>query len=591
MLKVEQRLADGTWHGVCSLGPEQLPHVNEQGDIGLNFWTHRIWVPLFEPGTDGSLFLPEVQRGDTLHLRVLFVGSFHPHEEIESPEIHLEVQLAEQALPQGRAAHTSGPRHWFYGDTHYHSAYTNDVKEFGGPVPETREAGHAIGLDWLVVTDHSCDLDDRDEGPDGPTRWERLKAELSSPALSDEQFRCILGEEITLRGGAGERYIHMLAFGAMEEMMEGGFLPDEEGGFMTKLFKEALDELLTMAIKEGGYAEDTADRLFGPVHTFAEVLDALPPATLTFAAHPYAIAQPPFVNCDWAAEDLQNPRLTGHEFWNGRSRRTALFTDDPFSRRGFADPERLRKADAGRIKKLQDHVEEDWDGILQRGIDEWGPAEDRPALRPVFIAGSDAHGSFNHSVGWGWDYQSQLMCNDNALGRVRTVVYLPEHGTHTVPETGDLLAALGKGACVVTDGPLLEVSLQQNGHTAHMGDLLTISGGGHVVLEIQAHTTAEFGAVGEVEVVTYFQDPGGQEDELLDRIGDLVDGWLGRRPRKTTLRAGESRIVKVTGSQGFCRVQARTVGQSGEQFCCFTNPIWVRIEDGRKARLRVRLAP
>jgi hypothetical protein len=233
---------------------------------------------------------------------------------------------------------------------------------------------------------------------------------------------------------------------------------------------------------------------------------------------------------------------------------------------------------------------------LRRGIDAWDPSAERPPLRPVFIAGSDAHGSFNHSVGWGWDYESQLMVDDNALGRVRTAVHLPDHVTDTVPETGDILAALEKGACAVTDGPLLEFSLQYDGRTATMGDLLPVSGGGAPVLKVKAHTTAEFGAVEKVDLVTYFRDPDSQAPPatrrrggILGQIGAVIDGWSGRGPRKTTVRAGQSKIVSLPGSQGYCRLQARTVGQDGEQFCCFTNPVWVRIGDGQKVQLRVEL--
>ena len=50
----------------------------------------------------------------------------------------------------------------------------------------------------------------------------------------------------------------------MEEMMEGGFLPVGEGGFMTRLFQGAIQELIEMAIREGGYDPDTGRRLFGP---------------------------------------------------------------------------------------------------------------------------------------------------------------------------------------------------------------------------------------------------------------------------------------------------------------------------------------
>jgi hypothetical protein len=600
-LRVEQRLASGMWHEVRRFLPDELPGIDAEGGVGLNWWTFRFQIPLSPSGPAAGPGLREVQRGGPpIHLRAVFEGSFPPHDEIELPAIHLEVLLAEHGLPQGRAALPSGPRRWFYGDTHYHSDNTNDVKEFGGPVPDSRQAGLAMGLDWLVITDHSCDLDEMPADWDGTPpvlrRWDRLKAQVSSPHISDDRFRCLLGEEITLRGGEGERYVHMLAFGALEEMIEGGFLPEGEGGFMTRLFQEAIGELLEMAIRDGGYHPDTGRRLFGPVHTLAEVLEALPAETLVFAAHPYDIAQPPFINCDWDPRDLGNPRLTGHEAWNGRSRRSALLTDDPFSRSSWTDAGKLARADEARLEKLRRYVEGDWTEALEAGVDTWSLAESAPARRPVFIAGSDAHGSFNYSVGWGWDYQTQFLCNDSALGRVRTAIFLPKHGTAAVPEPEEILAALKKGSCVVTDGPVLEFWLSQGGRTAHMGEVLAVTGAGDVEMHIVAHTTPEFGTAENVEVVTYFSDPAsngsgsGAGTSLGERLGAYF-GWLrpGRGPRKTTVRPGQTSRIRLAGRQGFCRVQAETTAPDGERFCCFSNPIWLRAAPGPARRLRITL--
>jgi hypothetical protein len=587
-LRVEQRLTGGAWHEVCAFAPSDLPNVDAEGNIGLNFWTHSTEILLSETGSPCNLDLDEVRRGgDPLHLRAVFIGSFCPYDKIKATEIHLEIQLAEHALPQGRAACGVGPRTWFYGDTHYHSAYTNDVKEFGGPVPETRDAGSAIGLDWLMVTDHSCDLDTVDDGTAGVTRWQRLKDEVGDSDLSDDSFRLILGEEITLRGGDGERYVHMLAFGAMDDMVEGGFLPDEEGGFMTRLFKEAIEELIEMAIRDGGYHPDTGKQLFGPVHTFDHVMNTLPDGALAFAAHPYAIAQPPFINCDWAQEDLDDPRLCGHEFWNGRSRRSALLTDDPFSKPSWTDPGTLGRKDRTRIEKLKKHVEKGWDAALRRGVDEWLPGDGLPVRRPVFVAGSDAHGSFNYSVGWGWDYEKQFQINDNALGRARTAIHLPDHGIPVVPDTADILAALKKGACVVTDGPLLEFSVAHHGSVAHMGELLTVDSESDVEITVVAHTNAEFGNVEQVEVVTYGAHP---PSEGPSGIAGFLGGLWGKKAKKTKVRAGQRKTINLKGAQGFCRIQAQTEGPAGERFCCFTNPIWLRITDGNKARLRIELS-
>jgi hypothetical protein len=49
---------------------------------------------------------------------------------------------------------------WRLGDIHHHSFYTDDMAEFGAPVPAAVRAARSLGFDWLAITDHSYDLDD-----------------------------------------------------------------------------------------------------------------------------------------------------------------------------------------------------------------------------------------------------------------------------------------------------------------------------------------------------------------------------------------------------------------------------------------------
>jgi hypothetical protein len=101
MLRVEQRLADGSWHKLASLLPADVPDVDEQGFSRRDFWVHGTALPRRE--------FHGVGPGSRVHLRVLFVGSFPPHRKSEQTEIHLETLLAEHPLPKSRAAREPGP--------------------------------------------------------------------------------------------------------------------------------------------------------------------------------------------------------------------------------------------------------------------------------------------------------------------------------------------------------------------------------------------------------------------------------------------------------------------------------------------------
>lgn len=564
-LRVEEQRASGTWHAVRTYRPAQLPGVDGEGSIKEGYWSHAARIPLaalqsVSPG----------ERGVVLRLRVVFQGRFPPYDEPHvSPERYLQVMLAAHALPLGRAASQGQPRRWFYGDTHYHSAYTNDVWEFGNPVRDARLAGQALGLDWLVVTDHSCDLDDKDPGDGDLSRWQRLRYDLRKTSISNKSFRVLAGEEVTLWNAIGG-YVHLLVMGPLRNMVPGGFWSEDDVAI--KWLAASVNKLIA---SDGGYPPDAIRRLFGPVLDLEEVLARLPPGVLAFAAHPYDPAQPPFFNSTWTKDELDTRRLTGFEFWNGRSRRQTRpildVTDDPFAAAGWTDPGELAKRDAARAKQLRERVEDKWEAALCQGVDAWSEDEPLPGFRPVFIGGSDAHGDFNYSVGVGWNYKEHAWITDNALGRVRTAVCLPDHNLSSVPTQPAILAALRRGACVVTDGPVLECSLHQNGQAAGLGDLAQLTSGAAARLLVTGHTSPDFGPVSEIEVTTYLQ---GQKE---------------KEPRRTVVRAPDHETIELDGRRGYCRVQCWTTGSDGEPFCCFTNPIWLDLPGGGPVHLEVRL--
>lgn len=561
-LSLEERLTSGEWRTLRCYRPGELPGVAGDGSIAHGYWSYATHLPLqtLQAGAGA-------QRGQTVRLRVEFAGRFPPYDAPAKPaRRYLQIYLAEEPLPLGRAESAGSPRRWFYGDTHYHSSYTNDIWEFGNPVQAARYAGRAIGLDWLSITDHSCDLDDQDPEDGGMTRWQRLERDLAKPEISDHSFRMIPGEEITFRSAAGG-YVHLLAMGSFKEMVPGGFWSEEDTAI--KWFAKLVNRLVS---KLGGYPENAIDRVLGPILDFGQVVGRLPSRALLFAAHPYDQAQPPFQKSGWTEQELADPRLTGHEFWNGRLRRQTEFlldpSDNPFEEPKWNDATTLRKRDEARVEQLKDWVDR-WEAMLRQGVDEWAAEDERPSLRPVFVGGSDAHGDFNYAVGVGWNYRQHGYMTDNAVGRVRTLVHVADHDSSAVPARTDLLAALRRGACAVTDGPALELSLGHNGQTGYLGDVMTLNGDGIAELTVRGHSTAEFGEVNQVTVIAYLQG----EPERIQR----------------EVYAGQPDTIDLKGRQGFLRAYAWTKGRDDEPFCCFTNPIWLRITDGETKQLRIIL--
>lgn len=511
------------------------------------YWVYRIppATPRDRPpGIPLSRFSTAV-TGDRLQLKVRFRGSrLRPLQGRQPFECWkpLSVYLAETHLPL-----RDSPR-WYYGDTHYHSSYTNDFKEFGNPVPDTRAAAACIGLDWLVITDHSCDLVDANPYWDefqADSRWAELGLEVE--AHSDECCRLLRGEEVTVLGkpGRGSDTLHMLVFGrACDKFIPGAWA--EKGLFA--------DVGLLLA----GFASDLFRHLFGPIHRLEAVLTGVEQSgcaiealrdrsvqaqgAVAFAAHPRSFAQSP--GGTWEFYDLVQP-IHGIEAWNGDIRRHTAAEESPF-----------------------DHYQEGkpWDETANKaGIDAWDQVlRHRVGLedpRFVLLAGSDAHGSFNYSEGWWVDWDG-IRVDDNALGKVRTLVYLSHRAASSqreAPSAAEVARALQEGSCVVTNGPVLNYTL--GFRTAHvgLGRILKVKGDGTLKVKVQAASTPEFGPVEQVELFYYFRGMGATASIRLE------------------FAVGHTAIVAEELPSGPGYIRLATMTQNGsDTYRCFTNPIWIK---------------
>lgn len=538
----------------------RLVHTFTQGlgRINKQFWTYRPspTVPLGPPPTLPLGSFETAARGKHLLLTIVCRGSerklglFRQAFEQVRP---LSIFLAGEALPLRDTVQ------WYYGDTHYHSDYTNDVKEFGNPVPDTRAAAERIGLDWLVITDHSVDLADQNpfwEVKRTDHRWDDQGLEVQEN--SDERFRLLRGEEVTLLGmpGKGDDTLHMLVFGhEFHKMIPGAFARES-------LLSAVADRLL-------GFARELYEHLFGPIYRLEAVLTGVDhvgqaePAlkgrsvqaqgALAFAAHPATIAQAP--GGTWEFQDLMQP-IHGMEAWNTRKRRTAREEDSPFDHW-----KQSGTWESGPNKKGI----EIWDQMLRQKVGLSDP-------RFVLLAGSDAHGSFNYSEGW-WVDSDGFIADDNSLGKVRTLLYLPGrggNGPRRTPTEVEIVDAIRSGSCVVTDGPVLNFTVGSNGTEVGLGQILTVDMDGVLEVKVRAVSTGEFGEVEQVKVLYYFQGMDGTAEEVVNfETGHGTELAQGLPP-----------------GPGYVRL-ATTTCKGQETYRCFTNPIWIRSVGDGERRLRV----
>ncbi|MBN1658601.1 MAG: hypothetical protein JXA93_09385 [Anaerolineae bacterium] len=526
------------------------------GRVNRRLWAYR---PSGSPsGPPPSLPLSAFKtaaRGQRLLLTVVFRGWCGPAGlgvpvDAVRP---LAIEIAAEPLPL-----RTSPQ-WYYGDTHYHSSYTNDVKEFGNPIADTRAAAMAIGLDWLVVTDHSVDLAANNpywESLHAATPWGDLGFEIQS--LSDDRMRLLRGEEVTVLGipGQGDNTLHMLVLGPTL----GKLIP---GAFARKNLLSAVAQALP------DFAEDLFKHLFGPIYQLEAVLTGVnrkgkvepklvghsvhAQGALAFAAHPAAIAQAP--GGFWEFHDLAQS-IHGMEAWNGTMRFHAGKEENPFDHWEPAKPWH-ESASAEGI--------EVWDRMLRYRAAQADP-------RFVLLAGSDAHGSFNWSEGWWVDWNG-FRADDNALGKARTLLHLPQRdpaGPRRAPTEQEIATALRTGSCVVTDGPVLNFTVTVEGEEASLGQILHVDGDTDLHIGVQAFFTDEFGPVEWVDVRYYF---GGMNDTMCARIR-----WA---PGTTQVIAQD-----LPAGPGYIRLATAT-DQDGATYRCFTNPIWLRFAEPTPRRLSV----
>ena len=178
--------------------------------------------------------------------------------------------------------------------------------------------------------------------------------------------------------------------------------------------------------------------------------------------------------------------------------------------------------------------------------------------KQFIYAGNDAHGNFNRfrqvkipmfSV---WDHDNQV------LGKCRTGINLKE-----VTTLDSIIQSLKHGRCVVSNGPLLDMTAEDETSSYTLGETISTNNLG---ISLRLYSSKEFGSLKEVRV--FFGDVDQGEEETL----------LTRRFEKGEYEKRDAFRTAITGRKGYVRGELVTSESSGEEFCCLTNPIWINLD-------------
>lgn len=473
-------------------------------------------------------------------------------------DFYLRVRLKAPPLPQFM--------HWYRGDVHYHSAYTDNAAERGHPLAVSKQVALDAGLNWTVLTDHSTDL-----GED-----EYAKELEEAKGYSDGRFVFIRGEEVTVASASSSSFttLHMLAFPSPDDPDRG--------------FPDAAGKLGPSIITGDG----------SPGSAAMPLKDALARVTavggFAYAAHPFDPISPILKGGSWdvvfdflapGGQGLQ-AGLVGLEAWNRATTRTADEARDPFCLRTEADPGACFQPDknADEYTRLEKGMELGWRPLLIEGLKSSEETAGSPPFKVFMAAGSDAHGDFNFEATLdALDFLSKPMrgvsgyAEDNALGELSTVVYSPQG---MGPRGENILRALRNGQSVLSNGPLLVAGFDVNGNGS-ISDLEDITMGGQykaiaknlLPLQVEWASSNEFGPLKSLRLIigskTGESDP--IEVPIPPRNPLATDGLY---PIDLT-----SYIGKLGTGWGYVRLEARTVNSAGQEFRCYTNPIWIHLAE------------
>ena len=428
---------------------------------------------------------------------------------------------------------------WHYGDTHYHSEYTRNPYEYGGPLSMTAEVAKAIGLSWVTVTDHSYCLGHPktpQEEAQG-NRWQTYQQAVKKVNEKYEDVLLVGAEEITIRNGFFG--LHLLSFG--NPYVED----DHPAGFGSLRMKTVLERIRESAQGNGGFI---------------------------FAAHPA---------CSGYVWDEEDYRLASDPRYSGIFLGLQLFNEKILYQQttqssmdvDFLNPfamldESGRKSDWS--KELEEGVRKHWvEKFLVPSLREFQKGR---TLRKFFIlGGSDAHMDFNYSFRPHMAFLIHYL-NDNAFGKVRTLAYLPKTGGRVLTEE-NLYRAFRNGNALATDGPVALFSLRpkNRGKTYRLGETVPLQSGWDLKLSMEWKSTPEFGPVNKISL--YLGTTRGETD-----ITNLIRFPRSRKKGYEFKGSIEQVFSKWEAIPCYLRLEAAsgTDPESGKAlFRCVTNPIWI----------------
>ncbi len=187
----------------------------------------------------------------------------------------------------------------------------------------------------------------------------------------------------------------------------------------------------------------------------------------------------------------------------------------------------------------------EWGCEFERGLKQWVKALDS-GKRICIYAGNDAHGNFNRFRQVRLPMIKLWEKDQHLFGKVTTRALVKGELTQSA-----IIASLKKGSAIISDGPAVELTVQQNDDSYRCGDEIEPSKDGEITVGYK--TTTEFGKAKRIVLHSF-----NNQQEL--KIQDPYEGEIS---------------VGVSGKK-YLRVEFHSEIKNGEKHHAYTNPIWIR---------------
>ena len=475
---------------------------------------------------------------------------------------------------------------WYRGDTHFHGFMTQNNAEIGFPYEASRVVAKISGLDWITVTDHSCDYDNY--GTSMYLNWQKLGEQIEFLNAEDFDFVYIRGIEMSVDNSAGD-VVHALVYPPVDDPFNLTYLGDGGGDLLGTDI--TVDDVLSSLSQSNGFAyaahpfsegDKLSSLVGGNVWNLSDskfpANDALAPSVGNVICNDTNQLSDIF-STDTTL--LFKSNLIGGQIWNMRnSVQTTDEAYDPWNANysstvPFAPLDSLDPLFCyNRYRQNRDVINFLWKKSLRlknhnNSLGNW---------KFYISAGSDAHGSFNYS---NTDLTLEITgnINNNAIGKLSTLAYCPNgmgiNGTN-------ILQAFKNGNTVLSDGPIctMKITLESDEIIIGEDSILSIAETQQAMLSLQMITTSIYGDISYLKLIGYTQDsiynlelPINNNDFALN-LSDVLTDLFGNTPENEYfMLTTEMETVKDYGAL------ANLYKIPLERFHCYTNPIYLKINN------------